>query len=120
MYVVGAHIISTYSGKPFTQFVRERIFKPLKMTSTTYSGKEAKLTGNFSHAFTLHESNIRRIPFPFEDENISEFIAGAGGIISNTGDMVSSHDFPARSTHSCTRALPYIVEMGWYAPQRGY
>ncbi|KAJ3482357.1 hypothetical protein NLI96_g7039 [Meripilus lineatus] len=88
MYVLGAHIISTYSGKPFTQFVRERIFKPLKMTSTTYSGKEAKLTGNFSHAFTLHESNIRRIPFPFEDENISEFIAGAGGIISNTGDML--------------------------------
>ncbi|KAJ3478968.1 hypothetical protein NLI96_g9388 [Meripilus lineatus] len=58
------------------------------MTSTIYSGKEAGLTGNFSHAFTLHESNIRRIPFPFEDENISEFIVGPGGIISNTGDIL--------------------------------
>lgn len=89
MYVLGSHIISTYSGKPFTEFVRERIFVPLGMTSTTYSGKEAARTGNFSHTFTLHGTQIRRIPFLFDDDGISEFIAGPGGVISNTVDMVS-------------------------------
>ncbi len=91
MYVVGAHIISTYSGKPFTRFAKERIFVPLGMTSTTYSGKEAARSGNFSQSFTIHEETIRRIPFSLEDESVSELIAGAGGIISNTVDIVGFH-----------------------------
>lgn len=88
MYVLGAHIISTFSGKPFTAFVKERIFVPLGMTSTTYSGKEAARSGHFSHAFSAHEDTTRRIPFSFEDESVSEFIAGPGGIISSTVDIV--------------------------------
>ena len=88
MYILGAHIISTYSAKPFTRFVKERIFVPLGMTSTTYSGKEAARSGHFSHTFTVHEDTIRRIPFFFQDESVSELVAGLGGIISNTVDIV--------------------------------
>ena len=91
MYVLGAHIISTYSGKPFTKFVKERIFDPLGMTSTTYSGKEAARSGNFSDSFTIYQNRVRRIPFWFEDESVSDFIAGAGGIISSTVDIVGTH-----------------------------
>ena len=41
MYVAAAHIIAVYSAQPFRDFVKERIFNPLNMTSTTYSGDEA-------------------------------------------------------------------------------
>ncbi len=91
MYVLGAHIITTYSGEPFTKFVKERIFIPLSMTSTTYSGKEAARSGHFSQAFTMHEDDIRRIPFLFEDETVSDFIAGPAGIISHTVATVGFH-----------------------------
>ena len=72
------------------------------MTSTTFSGKEAARTGNFSQTFTLYENTIRRIPFWFEDNNISEFIAGPGGIISSTVDIVGWLVVWVRmSTQSC-------------------
>ena len=60
------------------------------MTSTTYSPEEAAQSGNFSQPFTLHEGNVRRIPFAFENDTAAELIAGAGGIISSTVDIVST------------------------------
>ena len=84
-----------YSGIPFTSFVKERIFNPLGMTSTTYSPEEAAQSGNFSQPFTLYEGNIRRIPFSVENDTVEQLIAGPGGIISTTVDIVSplSSDF---------------------------
>ncbi|KAI0742265.1 hypothetical protein C8Q80DRAFT_1272966 [Daedaleopsis nitida] len=35
MYMFGSHIIATFSGKTFEDFVKERIFKPLDVTATT-------------------------------------------------------------------------------------
>ncbi|THH28090.1 hypothetical protein EUX98_g6096, partial [Antrodiella citrinella] len=84
MYILGAHIVSLYSGKPYTAFVKERIFLPLRMMSTTFSVQEAERTGRFSHAFT---ENMRRIPFWFEEPSAVDIIAGAGGILSTSVDM---------------------------------
>ncbi len=86
MYVLGSYIIATYSGMSFTSFVQKRIFEPLNMTSTVYSDQAAKLP-NFSQTFT---SNRRRIPFWFSDPSVADFVAGAGGVVSNSVDMVSS------------------------------
>ncbi|KAH8093156.1 beta-lactamase/transpeptidase-like protein [Cristinia sonorae] len=82
MFILAAHIIATYSGKPYKTFVKERIFDPLGMSSTTFSAQEAERSGHFSQAFT---TDNRRIPFWLAD--IEELITGAGGIISNTVDM---------------------------------
>ena len=85
MFFVGAHIISVYSGMPFRDFVHERIFTPLNMSSTTYHGQEAEESGWFSQAWS---GEGRRIPYWMQDESVSEWVAGAGGVISNTLDMV--------------------------------
>ncbi|OBZ74859.1 Penicillin-binding protein 4* [Grifola frondosa] len=85
MYVLGAHIISTYSGSPFTSFVKERIFVPLNMSATTYSSREAAQSGLFSQSWT--SQGQRRIPFWFDVDSISDLIAGPGGIISSVVDM---------------------------------
>ena len=89
MYILGSHIISTYAGKPFHQFVEERIFGPLNMTSTTYSGITASQSEKFSQAFTFYANVARRIPFAFNTQVLSDLVAGPGGIISSTVDMVS-------------------------------
>ncbi|KAJ3482349.1 hypothetical protein NLI96_g7040 [Meripilus lineatus] len=88
MYIFGTHIISTYAGKPFHQFVEERIFGSLNMTSTTYSGITASQSGKFSQAFTFYANETRRIPFAFNTQALSDIVGGPGGIISNTVDMV--------------------------------
>ncbi|KAH9051487.1 beta-lactamase/transpeptidase-like protein [Lactarius vividus] len=46
MYTVGAHVITALSGVPFTEFVKDRILKPLRMTQSTYSIDEAAQSGN--------------------------------------------------------------------------
>lgn len=82
MYITGAHIVSTYANMSYTAFVSSRIFKPAKMNSTTFSVDEAMLTGKFSH---LWSSSGRRIPFV---DYPADVLAGPGGVISNTEDLV--------------------------------
>ena len=76
-----------YSGIPYRQFVQERIFDPLGMMSTTYSTEKARASGNFSQQWSF-ESGGRLIPYWIHNENMEDFIAGAGGIISSSVDMV--------------------------------
>jgi CubicO group peptidase (beta-lactamase class C family) len=78
-----AHLIERYSGMPFTTFVSDRIFLPLKMSSTTYLPSIASATGRFTQNFL---SNGRRIPNWFTDELVG-LNAGPGGVISSTVDL---------------------------------
>ncbi|KAI0042675.1 beta-lactamase/transpeptidase-like protein [Auriscalpium vulgare] len=82
MFMVGAHIITTYAGS-YTEFVEDRIFKPLGMRSTTYSPKEAQNSGRVTQTWT---SFGRRIPGLYPEEQV-KLMAGPGGIISNVEDM---------------------------------
>ncbi|KAI0655708.1 beta-lactamase/transpeptidase-like protein [Cubamyces menziesii] len=84
MYMLGAHIIETYSGLPYQDFVAERVFKPLNMSTSTLWPSEATSSGLFTDTWT---KDGRRIPFWFTDE-ISQVNAGPGGVISSAEDMV--------------------------------
>lgn len=86
MYFLASYIVSTYSGSSFRDFVKNRIFDPLNMTSTTYHGDQAEASGLFSQSLAPEG---RRIPYWFLDDATSELVAGAGGVISSTVDMVS-------------------------------
>jgi len=85
MYTLSSYIISHYTGS-YTSFVKDRIFTPLDMTSTTFSLSEAVLSGEMADAWT---NSGRRIPNWLTDEQI-ELTAGPGGIISSVEDMVRS------------------------------
>lgn len=76
---------TSYSGKPYTEFVRERILDHLNMTSTTFSPSKAARSGRLAQAWI---ASGRRIPFWISDE-IVELNAGPGGVISSVVDMVS-------------------------------
>ena len=85
MFIFSAEIISKYSGKTYQEFVKERIFDQLNMTSTTFSVQEANSTGHLSQSWTYFQ---RRIPIILEDPTAANLVAGAGGILSNAVDMV--------------------------------
>ncbi|KAJ3002538.1 hypothetical protein NUW54_g4980 [Trametes sanguinea] len=84
MYIMGAHIIEQYAGTPFADFISERLFKSLGMSTTTVVPSEALASGKVTHTWT---KDGRRIPFWFTDDT-AYLGAGAGGVISSAEDMV--------------------------------
>ncbi|KAI0341218.1 beta-lactamase/transpeptidase-like protein [Trametopsis cervina] len=82
MYLVGARIVTKYADMDFIEFVRQRIFEPLNMSTSTYFAEPAKRSGLLSHAFG---EQSRRIPFWFEGQE--ELFAGPGGVLSSAVDM---------------------------------
>ena len=84
--MAGAHIISTYSGQPYTKFVKERIWDRINMSSTTFSANEAARSGKLTQTW-VGPGDGRRVPFWFTDDMI-DLNAGPGGIISSVVDMV--------------------------------
>lgn len=84
MFILTVHIISHYTGQPYTSFVKDRIFTPLNMTSTTYTPSEAIRLGEVTQSWT---KSGRRIPEWFNDGQV-ELNAGPGGVISNAEDLV--------------------------------
>jgi CubicO group peptidase (beta-lactamase class C family) len=66
-------------------FVKERIFTPLGMSSSTFSELEASKDGRLTHTFSREG---RRIPFWISDSSKTLF-AGPAGVISNAQDMVT-------------------------------
>ncbi|TCD62785.1 hypothetical protein EIP91_006403 [Steccherinum ochraceum] len=83
MYISASHLISVYSGMRYVDFVKERIFTPLGMSSTTFSPTEAAQDDGLTQAWAY---NKRRIPTWFTDGTM-DLNAGPGGIISNAVDM---------------------------------
>src|SRR5260370_10058205 len=85
MYSASGSIIELKSGKPWEQFVRERIFTPLDMNATTYTISD--MTQHPDHGVPYKEKRdsfeLYKIPF-YED---TEGIAPAGAIISNIEEL---------------------------------
>lgn len=86
------------SKTPFARYVKEHIFDPLGLSSTTYSYDTAKANGHLADGMTKQGVNVSENPLgngtvralPFwstiggEDGNI---MSGAGGVISSAVDM---------------------------------
>lgn len=85
MFTTGAHIIKEYSPThDYPRFIEDRIFAPLGMTSSTFSPRVVKDSGNLTQSWTAHS---QRIPFWYMDSAV-DVVAGLGGIITNVVDLV--------------------------------
>ena len=80
--------MSRYSGVPYLDFVKERIFEPLNMSSTSFSPSEASQpsSATLTHVWSFFG---RRLPAWFDDEQAARG-AGPAGVISNAVDIVGS------------------------------
>ena len=83
--MIASQIIKQYAGD-HRSFIQSQILGPLHMTSTTFSDRRAKESGQLSQ--TWDSFSGREIPFWFS-EPTTDFMSGTGGMISNVVDMVS-------------------------------
>lgn len=80
-YLAAGKVIEEISGKPWDQFIRERIFTPLHMTSTVPFLKEARSENRTQPHFNI-EGTIQVIEHTSADQ-----IGPAGSVWSNIDDM---------------------------------
>ncbi|KAJ7691779.1 beta-lactamase/transpeptidase-like protein [Mycena rosella] len=105
MFIVGAHIVSTYSGMSYRDFVEKRILLPLGMVSSTLHPDRAFETGRLTQSFT---TSLRRVPF-FMPEHVADLIAGAGVVMSTVEDMtrwIKAHLNSGVDVQSNTTIIP--------------
>jgi CubicO group peptidase (beta-lactamase class C family) len=82
LYIVAGEIIPAVTGKTWSEFIKERIFKPLGMTFSNTSIKEFCTGGNIASPHTRFNGQIKPIAY----ENLDS-IGPAGAINSNVIDM---------------------------------
>jgi CubicO group peptidase (beta-lactamase class C family) len=82
-YAILAMIVEKISGKSFANFLRERIFEPLKMNNTVAFEKGISEIPNRAYGYVKTDSG-----FVFSDQNQTSAVLGNGGIYSSTIDML--------------------------------
>ena len=84
---IQGYLVEKLSGRPFADFVRERIFEPLGMNDTAFSVPANKL----SRLATIYQLSPQGLaPMP-RDPNVSAppaFPSGGGGLYSTGGDYL--------------------------------
>jgi CubicO group peptidase (beta-lactamase class C family) len=92
-YVVLGLIVAKVSGKPFEDFLQERIFKPLEMNHTLayVSGKNQVTRRAYGHS---KEGNV----FRETDQSATSATLGDGGVYSNVEDLAKWDDAVNRHT----------------------
>jgi CubicO group peptidase (beta-lactamase class C family) len=85
MYAAAGYIIELQSGKAWEEFVREKIFAPLKMSSTVYSIADMLKQPDYGVPFTEKRDNFDLYKIPYYEDIAG--VAPCGAIISNIEDM---------------------------------
>ncbi len=86
MYTVAGEVIAAASGKPWHQFVQERIFNPLEMDRTTAIAREIFKAGNYVTPYLNdHEDGIVEVDYGFSDQ------IGPAGMICSTPKDISNY-----------------------------
>ncbi|HEV8587664.1 MAG TPA: serine hydrolase [Pyrinomonadaceae bacterium] len=85
MYAGVGYSIQLQSGKPWAEFVRERILQPLGMTHTVYSIADMRKQPDYGVPFTERRDSFELYKIPYYED--TDGLAAAGAIISNIEDM---------------------------------
>lgn len=85
-YAILARIVEVASGKPFGEYLRDRIFAPLQMNHTTsvLTSEEAPQA-----APDLAEGHVLAFGVPIARGEMDGFLGGSGGVISTASDMAN-------------------------------
>ena len=85
MYAGAGYVIELQSGKPWAQFVRERILQPLNMNSTVFTIADMLKQPDVGVPFTERRDSFDLYKIPYYQDQ--QGVAPAGAIISNIEDM---------------------------------
>jgi len=95
MFAAVGYLIELQSGKTWEQFVKERIFDPLQMNSTSYSIADMLKRPEFGIGFTERRDSFELYRIPYYEDIAG--VAPCGAIVSNIEDM--SHWLIALMNH---------------------
>jgi len=83
MFVTAAHVVQTLTGQWLGDFLRERIWEPLRMNNTYFSTEDATAAGELAKGYYYDEERQEYVEVP----NMSvDDGSGAGAVISNVDD----------------------------------
>jgi CubicO group peptidase (beta-lactamase class C family) len=82
LYLVAGQVVAAVSGKSWDDFIKERIFAPLGMTTSNTSVKDLRPGGNFVSPHQKVEGKLQPVPYMNIDNT-----APAGAINSNVAEM---------------------------------
>lgn len=85
MFTAVGYVVELKSGEPWEQFVRQRIFTPLDMKSTTFTLADAMKSNDYGVPYTERRDSFELYKLPLHEDAVG--IAPAGGIISNVNDL---------------------------------
>jgi CubicO group peptidase (beta-lactamase class C family) len=85
MFAAVGYVIELKSGKTWEDFVRERIFTPLDMNTTTYSIADMVKHPDHGVAFREKRDSFELYKIPYYED--TEGVAPAGAIVSNIEDL---------------------------------
>jgi CubicO group peptidase (beta-lactamase class C family) len=86
-YAVLAMIVEKVSGKPFGQFLQERIFTPLKMKNTLAYEKGKNEVPHRAYGHTRSEGKTTDAGWQETDQSPTSAVLGDGGIYSSIDDL---------------------------------
>jgi CubicO group peptidase (beta-lactamase class C family) len=82
-YNLLAIIVSRVSGQPFATFSRERIFKPLGLTSTQWRDDFRRVVKGRAQAYARANGGQWELEMPFEN------VHGNGGLLTTVSDLLT-------------------------------
>jgi CubicO group peptidase (beta-lactamase class C family) len=85
MYAGAGYVVELLSGKPWEDFVRERIFAPLGMTSTVFSIDDVKKQPEPAVPYTERRDSFEIYSIPYYEEQVG--VGPAGSINSSIEDL---------------------------------
>ncbi|MEP3210453.1 MAG: serine hydrolase [Maribacter sp.] len=86
MYAVAGEVIAKVSGKPWNEFVKERVFDPLGMTRTQAVAKNIFKAGNYVTPYLDdHDDGMVEVDYGFSDQ------IGPAGMICSTANDISKY-----------------------------
>ena len=84
MFLAAGEIVGQVQHRPWTQFVENRIFKPLGMVSTHANLQLMRSSADSSLGYNYDEDKKKIVNLPYRD---IKTISPAGAIVSNSTDM---------------------------------
>jgi CubicO group peptidase (beta-lactamase class C family) len=85
MYAAAGYLIELQSGKTWEDFVRERILRPLDMSSTLFSVADMVRQKDFGVGYTEKRDTFEIYKIPYYEDTAG--MAPAGAIVSNIEDL---------------------------------
>ena len=101
MYETLYYLPEVLLNQPYESYIAEHLFKPLNMTSSTFSVAEAEAQGTLVDGFERDEQDITKgkngtlkaiVPY-FQRPGEERTGAGAGGVFTSARDLVHLRGF---------------------------